>query len=195
MTGWAVLDVLGVGIAVLLLAWTSLLYVPFRWRPVGCTYSFPSWPPERSVRSSPPPALTPAELAGAGRLDWLVGGTPSEMPDRYARLSPVEHVHPGCPPALLVHGEHDEMAPVDAMRQLQRRLEQAGVPVTAVYLPQTEHGFDVLATAWSPPARTAIHVLERILAVLAATDQGSAAQPISGSRAEPAALPEARSVR
>ena len=133
-------------------------------------------------------------VAGTGRLDWLVGGIPSEMPDRYAWLSPVEHVHPGCPPTLLVHGEHDEMAPVDAMRQLQRRLEQAGVPVTAVYLPQTEHGFDVLATAWSPPARTAIHVLERFLAVLAATDQGSAAQPISGSRAEPAALPEPRSV-
>ena len=35
MTGWAVLEALGVGIAVLLLAWTLLLYVPFRWRPVG----------------------------------------------------------------------------------------------------------------------------------------------------------------
>jgi acetyl esterase/lipase len=35
MTGWAVLEALGVGIAVLLLAWTLLLYVPLRWRPVG----------------------------------------------------------------------------------------------------------------------------------------------------------------
>jgi len=35
MTGWAVLEALGVGIAVLLLAWILLLYVPFRWRPVG----------------------------------------------------------------------------------------------------------------------------------------------------------------
>ncbi len=62
------------------------------------------------------------------------------------------------------------MAPVAAMRQLHRRLEQAGVPVTGVYLPHTDHAFDLLATAWSPPARTAIHVLERFLAVLAATD-------------------------
>jgi hypothetical protein len=32
MTAWAVLlQVLGVGIAVLLLAWTVLLYVHFRW--------------------------------------------------------------------------------------------------------------------------------------------------------------------
>ena len=105
----------------------------------------------------------------AGRLDWLVGGTPSQVPDRYAWLSPVHHVHPGCPPTLLVHGRHDEMAPVAAMRQLHERLERAGVPVTGVYLPHTDHAFDLLASAWSPQARTAIHVLERFLAVLAAT--------------------------
>ena len=161
------------------------------------------------------PTLTPAELAGsdpsvcgvvslygqadlimagAGRCDWLVGGTPTEMPDRYAQLSPVHHVHPGCPPTLLVHGEHDEMAPVAAMRQLHRRLEQAGVPVTGVCLPHTDHGFDLLATAWSPPARVAIHVLERFLAALAATDHRPAAQPISGEPAKRAALPQARPV-
>jgi acetyl esterase/lipase len=68
------------------------------------------------------------------------------------------------------------MAPVAAMRQLHQRLEQAGVPVTGVYLPHTDHAFDLLATAWSPPARTAIHVLERFLAVLAVTDQPTEAQ-------------------
>jgi acetyl esterase/lipase len=130
----------------------------------------------------------------AGRLDWLVGGTPSQLPDRYAQLSPLHRVHPGCPPTLLLHGEHDEMAPVAAVRQLHQRLQQAGVPVTGVYLPHTDHGFDLLGTAWSPPAHTAIHVLERFLAVLAATNTGSAAQPISGSPAERVALPQARPV-
>ena len=86
------------------------------------------------------------------------------------------------------------MAPVAAMRQLHRRLEQAGVAVTRVYQPHTDHAFDLLATAWSPPARTAIHILERFLAVLAATDRSSAAQPISGSHAERVALPQARSL-
>ena len=47
----------------------------------------------------------------AGRCDWLVGGTPSEVPERYAPLSAPRAVHPGCPPTLLVHGRHDEMAP------------------------------------------------------------------------------------
>jgi acetyl esterase/lipase len=116
------------------------------------------------------------KLVPASRVDWLVGGTPSQVPDRYAQLSPLHRVHPDCPPSLLVHGEHDEMAPVAAMRQLQRRLEQAGVPVTGVYLPHTDHGFDLLATTWSPPARAAIHVLDRFLTILAATDQRTRAQ-------------------
>jgi acetyl esterase/lipase len=116
-------------------------------------------------------------MVPSGRCDWLVGGTPSQVPDRYARLSPLHHVHPGCPPTLLLHGRHDEMAPVAAMRHLHQRLKRAGVPVTGVYLPHTDHGFDLLATAWSPPARTAIHIMERFLAVLATTDQPTGAQP------------------
>jgi len=135
----------------------------------------PNWdaPPPPWVRRlfGPDADRLKLHMVPSGRLDWLVGGTPNEVPDRYAQLSPVHHVHPGCPPTLLVHGEHDEMAPVAAMRQLHQRLEQAGVPVTAVFLPHTDHAFDMIATAWSPQARTAIHVLERFLAVLACTDQ------------------------
>jgi acetyl esterase/lipase len=146
----------------------------------------PDWdappPPWMARLFGPDVGRLKLHVTAAGRLDWLVGGTPSELPDRYARLSPIEHVHPGCPPTLLVHGRQDEMAPVAAMRQLPRRLEQAGVPVTAVYLPHTDHGFDLLATAWSPPARAAIHVLERFLAVLATTKQRPRAQ--SGHHAQ-----------
>lgn len=52
------------------------------------------------------------------------------------------------------------------------------MPVTAVYLPHTEHAFDLMGTAWSPQARTAIHVPERFLAVLASTGQ----RPLTQSR-------------
>lgn len=61
------------------------------------------------------------------------------------------------------------MAPVSATAQLHRRLRQAGVPVTAVFLPHTEHAFDLLWTVWSPPARAGIHALERFLATVAVT--------------------------
>jgi acetyl esterase/lipase len=154
----------------------------------------PDWdaPPPPWARRLFGPDVDRLQLVPASRLDWLVGGTPSQVPDRYAQLSPLHRVHPDCPPSLLVHGDHDQLAPVAAMRRLQRRLEQAGVPVTGVYLPHTDHAFDLLATTWSPPARVAIHVLERFLAVLATTDPSSTAQqPASGAPAEPA-LPQAR---
>ena len=156
----------------------------------------PDWdaPPPAWMARLFGPDVDRLKLVPASRLDWLVGGTPSQLPDRYAQLSPLHRVHPGCPPSLLVHGDHDQLAPVAAMRRLQRRLEQVGVPVTGVYLPHTDHAFDLLATTWSPPARVAIHVLERFLAALATTDRTSTAQPISGAPAERAALPQARPV-
>jgi acetyl esterase/lipase len=157
----------------------------------------PDWdaPPPAWMARLFGPDVGRLKLVPASRLDWLVGGTPSELPDRYAQLSPLHRVHPDCPPTLLVHGHHDQLAPVAAMRRLQRRLEQASVPVTGVYLPHTDHAFDLLATTWSPPARVAIHALERFLAVLATTDQSSTAQqPASGAPAERAALPQARPV-
>jgi acetyl esterase/lipase len=100
-----------------------------------------------------------------GRADWLMGGTPSEVPDRYERASVTSYVRPDCPATLLMHGTHDEMAPVSAVRQLQRRLEKVGVPVTAVYLPHSDHMFDA-APKWSPAARVTFHVLERFLAAM-----------------------------
>src|SRR5512132_3321559 len=63
MTAWAVLKVLGVGIAVLLLAWTLLLFAPFRWRPVGLYLWF------EKVAAG---AFTPF-IAAAGLLLALVG--------------------------------------------------------------------------------------------------------------------------
>ena len=106
----------------------------------------------------------------AGRCDWLVGGTPDEVPERYAQLSVLQHVGPDCPRTLLLHGTHDEMAPVAPVRELQARLQQAGVPVSGVFLPHTDHMFDLIGTAWSPAARVAFHVLERFLAVIATTE-------------------------
>jgi hypothetical protein len=64
MTGWAVVDALGVAIAVVLLAWTSLLYAPFWWRPVGLHLFVPK---------QAAGAFTPF-IAAAGLLLALVGG-------------------------------------------------------------------------------------------------------------------------
>jgi acetyl esterase/lipase len=100
----------------------------------------------------------------------LTGGTPDTAPERYAEASALTYVDTDCPPTLLLHGTHDEMAPVAAARLLQARLEQLDAPVAAVYLPHTDHMFDLVGTRWSPSARVAIHTLERFLAEIAAGD-------------------------
>jgi acetyl esterase/lipase len=109
-------------------------------------------------------------LPYGGGCVWLLGGAPAEVPDRYAQVSVLSYLRPDCPPTLLLHGTHDEMAPVRAVRDLQQRLTEAGVAATAVYLPHTDHMFDLVATRWSPAARVAVHVLERFLAVVSTAE-------------------------
>jgi acetyl esterase/lipase len=109
-----------------------------------------------------------------GRSILLTGGTPGAVPERYAKASALTWVDAQCPPTLLMHGMHDEMAPVAAVRQLQERLDHAGVPVTAVYLPHTDHMFDLVGTRWSPAARVAFYALERFLAVVSVTEPRTA---------------------
>ena len=106
------------------------------------------------------------KLTVAGRLDWLLGATPDQVPERYALQSPVHHVDGDRPPTLLVDGEHDLMAPISPVRRMQRRLERSGVPVVADFLPHADHGFDLVLPAWSPSTRVTIYDLERVLAVL-----------------------------
>jgi acetyl esterase/lipase len=139
----------------------------------------------------------------AGRLDWLVGGRPGAVPERYARLSPLEHVHAGCPPTLLVHGTHDTMAPLYATQRLQQRLARSGVPVTALYLPHADHGFDLVLPRWSPAARTALQELQRFLATIRqpahpghAKQRGPAraSTPVAGpEREQPGTVPRSAS--
>jgi acetyl esterase/lipase len=102
-----------------------------------------------------------------GALAPLLGGRPDECPERYAQFSPVTHIHSDCPPTLLVHGEHDMMAPVSPTRRLYNRLSQNHVPVVLHILPQTDHGFDLVLPAISPAAHNAIYDVERFLAIMA----------------------------
>lgn len=106
------------------------------------------------------------KMAVAGRLDWLMGGTPEQAPEGYALLSPVTHVHPGCPPILLLQGEDDLITSAAATRQLAAKLKAAGSAVINVIFPFTDHGFDLMPLAVSPSAQGAVYAMERFLAVL-----------------------------
>lgn len=104
-------------------------------------------------------------FVNAGAFAPLMGGHPDECPERYALFSPVKHVHPGCPPTLLIHGEHDVMAPVKATQFLYTRLVTKKVPTVMHMLPQTDHAFDLVLPNMSPSAHNAFYDVERFLAL------------------------------
>jgi acetyl esterase/lipase len=104
-------------------------------------------------------------FVNAGALAPLLGGHPDECPETYALFSPITHVHSGCPPGLLIHGEHDVMAPVKTTRFLYSRLIAEKVQTVMHILPQTDHAFDLILPKISPSAHAAIYDVERFLAL------------------------------
>lgn len=69
----------------------------------------------------------------------LLGGRESEIPDRYAAASPATHVSSDAPPALLLHGEDDEVVPAASSEALAEALETAGAPVELRVEPGADH--------------------------------------------------------
>ena len=97
----------------------------------------------------------------------LLGGAPDEVPQAYELFSPVTHAKEGCPPTLLIQGEHDALVPPRGARALHRKLQEAGVPVVSLTLPQTDHAFDLVLPELSPAAQAALYDVDRFLAALA----------------------------
>lgn len=78
-------------------------------------------------------ASAEAEL-GRGAVADLVGGTPQQMPDRYAVADPAALLPIGVP-VVLVHGEDDRIVPVDISRSYVERAAAVGDPAQLVTLP------------------------------------------------------------
>jgi acetyl esterase/lipase len=137
--------------------------------------------PDRPDWNTPPSPLmrrllgADAERLGfqkvpAGRLDWIVGGGPQQVPERYALLSPITHVRAGCPPTLLMQGRDDIIVPPGPSVEMQERLRRAGVEAALLLLPHADHGFDLLGANWSPMTRQALWHAERFLALMAGAE-------------------------
>jgi acetyl esterase/lipase len=67
----------------------------------------------------------PSDLRAAGAAVDLLGGTPDQVPERYARANPAQLVPLGIP-ILLVHGADDETVPVIRSRTFAETARQAG---------------------------------------------------------------------
>lgn len=65
-------------------------------------------------------------LDDTSEVEAFLGGTLTELPDRYAIASPVSHVKPGAPPYLLIHGDFDFVISVEQSERMNAALRDAG---------------------------------------------------------------------
>jgi acetyl esterase/lipase len=103
----------------------------------------------------------------AGRVDLLLGGRPDKVPEMYKLASPNTHVHPGCPPTLLIQGDKDFIVPIEGTLDLYAKLVAAGVPAINVVFPWVDHLYDLILPQISPAAQSAFYDVDRFLAIMA----------------------------
>ena len=54
--------------------------------------------------------------------------------------SPINHVHAGLPPFLILHGDGDKTVPLEQSRNFQAKLRASGVPCELLIIPGAPHG-------------------------------------------------------
>jgi acetyl esterase/lipase len=75
-------------------------------------------------------------------LDTFLGGTPAQVPQRYAAASVDTHVSSATPPFFIVQGTADRTVLASQSALLASDLKHAGVPSSLEYLVGVGHGFD-----------------------------------------------------
>jgi len=94
-----------------------------------------------------------------------------EEPEKFRRASPIERIHAGAPPFLVIHGDRDTLAPVEEARYFADELRNVSkAPVVYAELKGAQHAFDLFC---SP--RTS-HMLVAVLKFLDATHAGADAE-------------------
>ena len=82
-----------------------------------------------------------------------LGGHPHEIPEIYARCSPITYAHRCKTPTLLIQGEHDWRCPAEQSEQFYTVLKVNGCPVEMLRLPGSPHA----GTIEGPPAIRRAH--------------------------------------
>jgi acetyl esterase/lipase len=86
---------------------------------------------------------------GGGATQHFMGGEPEDMPEQYASASPMARLPLGVPHTL-VHGERDDIVPIELARSYEQAARAAGDDVCLEALPETGHFavIDPLSSAW-----------------------------------------------
>lgn len=67
-------------------------------------------------------------LSDAPVMKRLMGGTIQEVPELYRKASPVTYVRRDGPPALIFHGDKDDLVPLAQAQLLDARMTEVGAP-------------------------------------------------------------------
>ena len=72
-----------------------------------------------------------------------LGGKPHEIPEVYARCSPITYAHTCTTPTLLIQGEHDYRCPAEESEQFYTTLKANGCTVEMLRLPNASHASSI----------------------------------------------------
>ncbi len=78
-------------------------------------------------------------------------GTAAPTEAGLAAASPITHVHPGAPPFLFIHGDHDSSVPIAQSIQLQTALRQTGSRADLIVIPNAPHATSTWARVPNVP--------------------------------------------
>src|SRR5438045_4332294 len=97
---------------------------------------------------------------GNGAMAELLGGSPTQLPERYAVASPAAMLPLGIS-QVLIHGTEDDRVPFAVSRAYAAAAQAAGDPVQLIELPGADHF--VLINAYSDAWATTVEALRELL--------------------------------
>jgi acetyl esterase/lipase len=95
-------------------------------------------------------------------IERYLGGSPTNVPNRYRDASPLLFVDRSTPPTLMIHGVRDELVWAEHDERLSKRLAEYGRPYFYLRLPWATHGCD--ANFNGPCGQLSTFAVERFLA-------------------------------
>jgi acetyl esterase/lipase len=84
--------------------------------------------------------------------------------DNIVQASPITHVTPDDPPFLLIHGDRDELVPVEQSQLMYDRLVQTGVPAQLVIIKNGGHSMSAVNGSSTPTLGEINQIIQEFLA-------------------------------
>lgn len=117
------------------------------------------------------PVLDLSSLPWCRGIPGIEKGAETEKTALARQVSPLLHIRPGLPPALILHGADDNVVPVEQARRFQKLMSDAGNRCESIIYGNTSHAFVLLDLTANPaPALRAITDMDRFLAGLGYLD-------------------------